>query len=349
MNSFLDEIHQMLSRHEKAAEAASEQGAVQNQGDSGTTHPSKSVDDATRTATTGARAAENKADVEANVPSSVEEQVAEVSSGSEMTGAKATGEDPANETASASPYIGGEAGKDHTGADTTHPAKADFGEKYSSVDDCAADVIKRCNSFFAKISALQAPSNKATATATAAAARSDTKAAAIDTDELAGAQAAEDVIAAAGGFDPDSVVDSVIKEAVADADALVSFYAGVINGKKDVNEAAKNYASDLFKSVKSAMDDPNTEGVANLTSENGDGAPVESAELPAESEAAPANEGDDIIDQIVQELVAAGIDPQVLASIPPEDLAHAIMQATSDGGEVMDAAPATETLPVGAV
>ncbi len=154
----------------KAAEASASAGHVQNQGDAGTSHPSKSEDDGTQEATEGERSSENTADVKSDVPGqSVDEASEDKMEGESehpLTEAKPTGEDPANETQSADGLIGGDAGKDHAGKDTKHPAKVDFGGKYASVATlirqgqtkmAAVTLQRRINDFNASVAALQVP------------------------------------------------------------------------------------------------------------------------------------------------------------------------------------------------
>jgi hypothetical protein len=147
LRSFLAEVQQVKAASSKKAEANTEAGS--RGGD--TSHPVKNVDDQTGDANEGARSAENTADVKKQVPAggvdsatdnppSQEDQQLDVGITS-----TATGEDPANEDN----YKGT---KDDPG--TSHPAKTEDGEKYSSMgfNKLKGLTEKKANALLAKIS-----------------------------------------------------------------------------------------------------------------------------------------------------------------------------------------------------
>jgi hypothetical protein len=129
LRSFLAEVETQqvkAASSKKRAEAHTEAGSYEG----GTSHPVKSVDDSTSDAHEGARSAENTSDVKKQVPAggvdsapnkTPKQQKQQFDVG--ITSA-ATGEDPSHED----DYKGT---KDDPG--TSHPAKTEDGEKYSSM------------------------------------------------------------------------------------------------------------------------------------------------------------------------------------------------------------------------
>jgi hypothetical protein len=381
----------------KAAEAASTAGHVQNQGDSGTSHPSKSVDDGTQEATEGSRSAENTADVKSDVPGqpvdAAKEDKLDGASENPLTTAKPTGEDPANETSSTDGLIGGEAGKDSSGKDTTHPAKVDFGGKYASIKEAAAGLTSRINAYNAKLAALDIPpkpdAKKAAASKAAAAepATADppepgasaesaadpppeppaegkgedaTKEAAAspDADVAAGKQAAETAVAqlvklASGKQTSAELVTALAKHACADANLLGDMYEGIAAGATEAEKearvkTARAQATVAYDGVKTAMETEMAAGGAGGLGSADAGADAMAfggeGEQPGATDpgaGAAAGAGGGEIEQIIQALVQAGIDPNILAEIDPADLAEAIaeMQGGGGGEEAMMGAP----------
>lgn len=353
ISDFLDEV-----ASEKAAEAsASSEGHVQNQGDSGTSHPSKSTDDGTQEATEGARSAENSSDVKSDVPGqsvdSASEDKMTGASENPLTTAKMTGEDPANETASASGLIGGDAGKDSEGKDTSHPAKVDFDGKYASVrellakgqtKEAAATLHDRVNAFNARIAALTSPpeEKKATAAEAKSAGENKTAANAPSADELAGEKAAK-VAAAKLGLPTNEqkqheLVTNIAKQAMDDADTYCDFLEGVRDGEKEAaenNRQVRSDAKELLQTVKRAMQDDMAG--ADMLAGGGEGEVPDAAGegAGAGGDMMPPAEGEgDIIEQIIEALTAANIDPAELAEINPEDLAQALSGGGGGGGDV---------------
>jgi hypothetical protein len=129
LRSFLAEVEtqQVKAASAKKAEANTEAGSYEG----GTSHPVKSVDDQTSDASEGERSSENSADVKSQVPAGgvdsnnakpPEQEGQQFDVGLKST---STGEDPAHE----GDYKGT---KDDPG--TSHPAKTEDGEKYSSMN-----------------------------------------------------------------------------------------------------------------------------------------------------------------------------------------------------------------------
>lgn len=227
-------------REKRAAEA----------GDTGTTHPSKGVDDQTRPATEGARSAENEADVKADVPGESVDEASEAEAETPakpvaMTTAKTTGEDPSNETSSAK--------GDKEDGTTTHPADAEtVGEKYSSFDELASAIGKdpekvACdlgNALMADIAVLigehHVPEKAAGAEAAPAEAPREPEGEATE-EELqqiaeAGYKTAAEVHAALEQGQQQitrEMVDMVVKEAASDAKMVVSYFEGLKSGAEE--------------------------------------------------------------------------------------------------------------------
>jgi hypothetical protein len=147
LRSFLAEVQQVKAASSKKAEANTEAGSVGG----GTSHPVKSVDDQTGDASEGARSSENTADVKKQVPAggvdSANDNPPDQEDQQHDVGitSTATGEDPANEDN----YKGT---KDDPG--TSHPAKTEDGEKYSSMNFNKLKGLteKKANALLAKIS-----------------------------------------------------------------------------------------------------------------------------------------------------------------------------------------------------
>jgi hypothetical protein len=129
LRSFLAEVEtqQVKAASAKKAEANTEAGSYEG----GTSHPVKAVDDQTSDASEGERSSENSADVKGQVPAGgvdshnakpPEQEGQQFDVGLKST---STGEDPSHED----DYKGT---KDDPG--TSHPAKTEDGEKYSSMN-----------------------------------------------------------------------------------------------------------------------------------------------------------------------------------------------------------------------
>jgi hypothetical protein len=150
LRSFLAEVEgqqEKAAASKKKAEANTEAGSYEG----GTSHPVKSVDDQTADAHEGTRSSENTADVKAQVPgggvdsatdSTPDQEDQQFDVGLKST---STGEDPAHED----DYKGE---KEDPG--TSHPAKTEDGEKYSSMNFSKLKSLteKKANALIADIS-----------------------------------------------------------------------------------------------------------------------------------------------------------------------------------------------------
>lgn len=148
LRSFLAEVEtEKTASTKKKAEANTEAGSYEG----GTSHPVKSVDDQTGDAHEGERSSENSADVKKQVPAggvdSSKESPPDQEGQQFHVGLKSspTGEDPSHED----DYKGT---KDDPG--TSHPAKTEDGEKYSSMsfNKLKSLTEKKANALIAGIS-----------------------------------------------------------------------------------------------------------------------------------------------------------------------------------------------------
>jgi len=279
------------------------QDAVKQAADEPSSHPSAKADDGNQPAATGARAAEQEKDVKSQVPG----QTVNEAKGSDASGpgrgenspvlntvvkSKATGEDSAVETASAK-------GKPEDPG-TSHPAKADMGEKFSMAqlkgigDDILADVAVASAVQSKSAEETPAEEKKETPKVEKAEEKAEAKAEAKvenkDAEE-AGKEAAAAVIKQLNQpvVSAEEIVNSVIKQASIDADNVADFLAGYLTKKSmDVNDTGDT--------------------VMDATSE---GAPVAG---PA-GEPAGATPGEDEMEQIVQALLEAGVSPEELMAL----------------------------------
>jgi len=250
---------------------ASAKRAEDDMGSSDTTHPSKSVDDGTQPASEGARSAENTSDVKSQIgPNSTDNakpENMENKSVNPLTTASAVGEDPSVETSSV---------KDKPeDDDTSHPASAAFGEKYSRAR-AASEVVKSANMVLTKLAALTIKAEQPTpAKAAAAPTPAPQPVTTPDTnkDVEMGKAAAEAVISQANSQPNvdaiNSVVFQVVKEASDDADRLISFYAGLADEAKkasapkpapakpktSISKLAKAIASEVIKNTRKKAED----------------------------------------------------------------------------------------------
>ena len=149
LRSFLAEVETQqvkAASSKKRAEANTEAGSYEG----GTSHPVKSVDDQTDDAHEGERSTENSADVKEQVPGGGVDSASEKTPDQEgqqydvgIT-SHSTGEDPANE---------GDYKKTKDDPGTSHPAKTEDGEKYSSMSFAKLKglVEKKANALIAGI------------------------------------------------------------------------------------------------------------------------------------------------------------------------------------------------------
>jgi hypothetical protein len=335
---------------EKAAAATEKAAKTDSQGQS--SHPSTKEDPAERDATEGAQSADNTKVVKETVPVSVD-GTADATPGNvpkdenQQLGqgvdkAKPTGEDPKNETVTKG-KPGGDTREDGQGG-TSHPANADFGDKYSADrlaglsdadlyklaaelgNSAAADIA---NGFFQdKAADVAAPDSAAPAKAAASAGAATAKAAAAPA-----AQPEQDSNAIAS-----EIIVDVVKSAQHQAD-LVAWHLA--------NEAAA-----LRKQAEAELEDPTAggedgedhgteeaEGSVDGTEEGGElpteGGPPPGAEAllgamggapGAEAGGVPGAEmggpppgmegmpADEAIQQLAMALLELGIDPAELAA-----------------------------------
>jgi len=294
-----------------------------------TTHPVQSVDDQTQDTGEGSRSSENTSDVKSDIlggdiDSASGTDAETPNKAVAMTDAAATGEDPANETASTK-------GTKEDGT-TSHPANAeDVGEKYSSFKDLesainvdpekvAADLG---NSLMADIAVLMGDMGKKAAIPADVVPAVKTPAVeAPAKDEDAAAKEAEQAgyDAAAAVYESSEktaeFIKQIEKEAEADAELLASYYVGLVKGAMgSEDEIPANEVA---------------EGEAEGTSEG------EGAELPPEdvSALAAAAEGEGLPGE---EAMAGGMPGEEMAmgpeGIPPEALAEGLGAEEGMGAE----------------
>ena len=150
LRSFLNEVETQqvkVASAKKKAEANTEAGSYEG----GTSHPVKSVDDQTADANEGERSSENSSDVKKQVPAGGVDSSTESTPDQEgqqfNVGIKSTstGEDAANEEN----YKG-----DKEDPGTSHPAKTEDGEKYSSMSFSQLKKLteKKANALLAGVS-----------------------------------------------------------------------------------------------------------------------------------------------------------------------------------------------------
>ena len=311
-----------------------------------TSHPSESADDGNQTASTGARASEHEKDIKSQVPG----QTVNEAKGSDVAGpgrgenspsfntvtkSRATGEDAAVETSSAK-------GKPEDPG-TSHPAKADMGEKFSAAqlkgigDSILADIAvasaltsksaEAMPESFKKDEKIAKPSGETsgetsgtTSGETSGTASGETSG---ETAKEVGKQAAAAVIGAMAQpvASQSEIIDSVVKQASVDAENVADFLAGYFSKQADP-------AGDMM---------------------GGGAAPEAAAVDPAAAAgAAPeagAGGGDQAqMEQVVQALLEAGVSPEELMALIQGQGAGADAGAAPAGGADM-AAGAPEAAP----
>jgi hypothetical protein len=140
--SLFDHVSSLVEHigQEKAAAAQEKKGetGIPDPGgmEGATTHPSKKTDDDLQVASEGAQSADNSRIVKDQTDASVDEKPdatpanAPKATDTQVADAKPTGEDPSNEDDYKGKLEGDK--KDGDMGGTTHPAKGDYGEKYSA-------------------------------------------------------------------------------------------------------------------------------------------------------------------------------------------------------------------------
>jgi hypothetical protein len=351
LGAFLEDV-----RTKKAEESAAQEGHVEDQGDSGTSHPSKSIDNQTQTAPEGFRSSENSTDVKKSVTGvptdDHEESKEEGGSENPLTDAKPTGETPSIETAGAKDRPDASHDTGHLGNKTTHPANVSFGDKNSSARDFANDFSKAANDLLAKVAMLtDSPESKPEPKTNAAEKPAEAKVeevkkeASDNTDEAAGEAAAKAAAEQLG---------------LVSNDDHLKLAAEMVNIVKDAHEHAtllQEVYSGMLESTKSAMDPGAMETAPPMGVEAGGAEPGMEAGPEPGMEAGPegAGGGEEEIMQLLQALQEMGISPEDLANLPPEVLQQLLSgegggePGMEGGGEAppMESAP-TEGEPMGA-
>lgn len=362
-NNFLNDLDSwVLDALQKTAEAAT------------TSHPSGSAEDGDQPASEGSRSAENTADVKADVPDSVdaakETDVEGAGRGENApcqvaANAKATGEDPANETAS----VKGQP----SDPGTSMPAKADMGEKYSAAqlltvgDDILQSIAGAEAIEVEKTASAEAPAEETPAEAPVEApvaeksaadapcdekkdeAKADEKPAEEkkeDDKEMKEAEYAGQVAAAAlieqlkksgaakaeatPEVSQEQVIDSIVKNAAADASSVAEYLAmqkAAMGGEAAPEEVAALVDAAGADGGEAPVDPAAMAGPEAMP-------PVDPAMLGAE--AGPEGMGggmegggDAEIEALVEALVEAGVNPEELMALADES-----------GGAEMGGAPA---------
>lgn len=337
----LDELLRAAG-HRKSAEAAADQGHVENQGDSGTTHPSKNAPDFTQPVSTGAHYSENTADVKKQTPNvsvdAASEDKMDGASVNELTTASAIGEDPSVETESIKNvnYVGSQNADGSSIKDAAVRLMNDYNVFNAMVAGLTLTPVKQAESADDKPSnsdsgarAESAPDAKSTSCASetsggasAAAHAGGGDKANEKADEEAGEKAAAVVAQAMAktAEECETIVAEVIKEAMTDAAMYVDFIRGRAAAKtaRVVKPAAKP--------IKRAMDDNDVGAEITASGGEGDGG--------SESDGAGAGAGDpSAVGGLEAALMALGLTPEDLESIPPEVLAEAIANALGAGGD----------------
>lgn len=303
----------------KQAESAAQEGEVQDQGDSGTTHPSKAVDNKTQTGSEGSRSAENTADVKKTVTGAPtdahSESTEDGKSEAPLTTAKPTGEDV--------PPVGDRPDPEHdTGhgeGKTDHPANVGVGEKYSSIRALANDFAKSANALLAQVAMLQTPvTKKAQVDPTPAPEPTPdpTPVLAPDPDIQSGEQAAK-LAAAQLNLQPKeehvkmaAALSQIVQDAHSYADVLAGFYHGLTKAAEGEDAGP-----------------PMPEESADAIAADTEGPPTES-----EGGGGGGDEGG--LQALIQALEAAGITPEDLQQLDPQVLIQALQAAGVNPAEL---------------
>lgn len=325
--TIIEQLDELLhaAGHQKSAEAAANQGHVENQGNSGTSHPSKNAPDFTQPAVTGEHYSENTADVKKQTPNvSVDAAVEDKMDGAsvnELTTASAIGEDPSVETESIKNvnYVGSQNADGSSIKDAAVRLMSDYNAFNAMIAGLSLAPVKKANESKdhepgAKPadSASSCPSETPGAQTT-----SEEETASAKADEEAGEKAAAVVAQAMAktAEECEAIVAEVIKEAMADARMYVDFLRGYTDAK----------TAPAAKPTKRAMD--NADAGAAVTASGG-----ESGNEP-ENQGAHGDAGDSgFANGLEAALMALGLTPEDLENIPPEVLAEALASALGAGG-----------------
>ena len=343
MSNFIDDLDRYILAAVTEVKQAEERG--------GTSHPSENAEDGNQSASTGARASEHEKDVKAQVPG----QTVNEAKGSEAEGAgrgenspvlntvtksKATGEDAAVETASAK-------GKPEDPG-TSHPAKADMGEKFSFAqlkgigDEILADIavasvvksaaVKKAEEAPAvekaekKLEAIiSGETSGETSGESSGETSGETSGESYEKDEKKAEQAGKEAAAAVINqmsqptASREQIIDSIVKQASADAANVADYLAGFYSKQ----------AMDAGDTGNTVMDETSA-GPAGAGAATGAGAGPE----------AGAGAGDAEIEQIVQALLQAGVSPEELLAL--------VQGGGAEGGPATAAGAGAEAMPAAA-
>ena len=330
MTDFLSEMDKWTL---EAATAAVKQAA-----DEPSSHPSAKAEDGNQSASTGARASENEKDVKSQVPGTTVNEA----KGSDVSGpgrgentpalhtvldSKATGEAPAVETASVK-------GKPEDPG-TTHPAKADMGEKYSAAqlrgigDEILADVAvaTAVSTKSAELPAVKAEEKAETKKEEKAETKAEDKAEDVKKAEVVGKEAAAAVIEQLSQpvVSAEEIVNSIVKQASADAVNVADFLAGYLS--------------------KQALDAGSTGDTVMDETSQGAGAEGAGAVPAGAGAGAEGAGGEAEMEQIVQALLQAGVSPEELMALIQGQGGEAGAAPAAPAGAEM-AAGAPEAAPV---
>lgn len=353
MSNFTDDLDKWLLESVQAVKQADERGE--------TSHPSEKAEDGNQTASTGARASEHEKDVKAQVPGqSVNDAKGTESAGpgrgenspvlSTVVKSKATGEDAAVETSSAK-------GKPEDPG-TSHPAKADMGEKFSAAqlkgigDEILADIaIASAVKVAAKVEKKAEESTESDTKIVVPAAKpsgetsgetsgesgssGETSGESGSSGETSGEASAEQAgkEAAAAVINSmaqpvvarEDIVNSIVKQAQADGQNVADYFAGFMSKK----------AMDVGDTGNTVMDETSAGPGAGAPAGDPAGAP--------EAAGAGAGAGDAEMEQIVQALLQAGISPEELLALVEGGGAEGAPAAGPAGaGEAAPAAAAAQ-------
>lgn len=320
-------------------------------GKGNTSHPSESVDDGNKPVSTGSRAAENEADVKKQIgPAAVDNTTTSVSEGDKSLNLglnqSLTGEDPATEdNYKDKPEEPG----------TSHPAKADMGEKYSSMSfkDLCKTAAELSNGILASIATAQVtkpaetakPSEKPAAEKTAAqAAPVEAAKVAEVTEAVKAAEAGYDLAALLGGDAnipaAQEFISDTIKVAAASADLTAQFiYSFHAEKLAQAQKAAEpKTAVDPKITPKKAANDVEAPPEDNemLNQMAGGGMPsggdvLPGGEVPPGGDVLPGGGSDEAaLEELAAVLQELGITPEQLLEMLTAKQAAALVQRESN-------------------
>lgn len=310
VNELLRELDSVIESARPAVKRAATED--QNMGDKDTSHPSTSVDDQLLgDAPEGERSAENESDVTRdvgtqNINDAKESDAEKPNAMVGLTTAKATGEDPANETGSTK-------GVKEDGT-SGHPSDLESSvqkEKYAAWRKGFEAKVK--SEGFAKVATDL--SNEILADIAVAL---DGQPASVKAAAARGAQAAEGLTKLSA--EQEQILGQLEKEAAeagrANADLLVDFYRGVVEGvaEKRAEEEAAEASSTEGEGEGAAAEEVPAESAGALPAEDLSQLAAVAEPAAAAPEMAPEAAGGDaeVLDALSQALADAGVTPEEL-------------------------------------